>query len=78
MVGKRVSVGGLLMVAWIITVGHLPTVFWYDPQTNFYNPRGDAVGWTKEMVHLVVVGFTGTSDEPGRSCGMILSSALLV
>ena len=62
-VGKRVSVGGLAMVVWIITIGHLSTVFWYVPQTDFYSPRADAVKWSKEVVHLVVVGFTGMFEE---------------
>lgn len=56
---KRVSVGGLALAIWIVSVTLATTAFWVPPVTAFYALRSDPLGWADGQVRLVVTQVTG-------------------
>ncbi|KAK4580038.1 hypothetical protein LTR86_000240 [Recurvomyces mirabilis] len=56
---KRFSIGGLFLVFWILAIALVTTVFWINPEVNFYTARTDVVDWSGPKVDLVVTAIIG-------------------
>ncbi|KAK5113377.1 hypothetical protein LTR62_003477 [Meristemomyces frigidus] len=56
---KRISVGAVLLVFWILAVTLVTTIFWINPEVNFWEAKAAPFGWDSGHVQLVVTGIVG-------------------
>ena len=57
--GKRISVGGLFLAFWILTLTLVTTAFWVTTLENFWVERTGPLQWANAQVSLVVTGVIG-------------------
>jgi len=56
---KRFSIGGLILASWILTGILVTTVFWINPEVDFYTARTETLNWSSAKVDLVVTAIIG-------------------
>jgi ferric-chelate reductase len=54
--GKRFSIGGLLLVFWILFITLVTTAFWLNGEVDFWTARVEGLDWDTQRVKLVVTG----------------------
>ena len=57
--GKRLSIGGLLLITSIAAVTFGSIGFWYPAEYDYWNARGALVDWTTDTYRVVWTGITG-------------------
>ena len=55
----RLTVGGLSLAIWIVTVVLVTTAFWVGPEINFWKTRTALTDWADGQLPLVVTGIIG-------------------
>ena len=56
---KRISLGGLTLAVWIVTLTVASTGYWVPAEANFWSSRTDALHWPDAEVRLAVTGIVG-------------------
>ena len=56
---KRISIGGLTISFWIVTLTLATTAFWISAELKFWAIRTDVLHWPDAQVRLLVTGIIG-------------------
>ncbi|KAG4283258.1 hypothetical protein FPRO06_09931 [Fusarium proliferatum] len=59
LLGKRITLGGLLFFVWILAVVGAPTALWLPAQDQFWGLRADPLNWSSAKLLLTITGVTG-------------------
>ncbi|KAF4997981.1 hypothetical protein FGRMN_3501 [Fusarium graminum] len=59
LVGKRVTVGGLLIFLVILTLAGCSTIYWLPAQNELWGHKTDPLDWASAKIQLTVAGVTG-------------------
>ncbi|KAI9147991.1 Heterokaryon incompatibility protein [Paramyrothecium foliicola] len=63
LVGKRLTLGGLLACFWVLTIAAGPIIYWYPTQWQFWGLRADPLDWISAKIQLTITGVTGHSAD---------------
>ncbi|KAK0278520.1 hypothetical protein LTR35_009259 [Friedmanniomyces endolithicus] len=59
LVGKRVSVGGLLLFVWVAAFTFGSIGYWYPAENSYWTARGEKANWPQYMYRITWTGVTG-------------------
>ncbi|KAL1901611.1 hypothetical protein Cpir12675_000301 [Ceratocystis pirilliformis] len=69
--GKRITLGGLILSIWILLITLATTAFWLPAHLDFWEIRTDPLNWTSAKIQLTVTGVAG-------HCADILLGLLII